>query len=200
MALRLITPATTPAISLVEAKAHLRVTESDDDTLIEALVKSVTDFVEGPYGFLARALVDQTWQLTLDAFPTNEIQIPLPPLIAVTSIVYDDTDGTPQTFSTGSYTVDAESQPGWVVPDDSGWPDTFDGINAVRITYRAGYVDNSFSPPEGEIPGDIRAALLLHLGSLYENRENVVVGTIVSPLPFGAEVLLRQKRVQLGMA
>lgn len=201
MALKLIMPATTTPISLQEAKDHLRVNHSDDDMLIQLLIKSVTDYVEGPYGFLARALIDQTWELTIDGFPTNEVKIPLPPLIEVVSVSYDDAAGDAHVLTISDYTVDNISEPGWIVPNSSsGWPSTFDGINAVRIRYRAGYVDNSTSPPSGEVPGDIKAALLLHLGSLYEHRETVVIGQTATQLPWGAEALLRGKRIQLSMA
>lgn len=200
MALKLITPATDTPISLQEAKDHLRVNHTDDDALIALLIKSVTDYVEGPYGFLARALINQTWELTIDSFPTNEVKIPLPPLIEVVSIDYDDAGGMAQTLSNGLYYVDTVSEPGWVLPIAGGWPSTFDGINAVRIRYRAGYVDNSVSPAVGEVPFDIKAALLLYIGSLYEHRETVVIGQTATQLPWGAEALLRGKRIQLSMA
>ncbi|SDV49816.1 head-tail connector protein [Chitinasiproducens palmae] len=45
----------------------------------------------------------------------------------------------------------------------------------------------------------IRAAILLILGKLYANREDVVVGATVSQLPDGAEHLLQPYRVGLGV-
>jgi len=207
MSLRLITPATSLPFTLEEAKKHLRVTTDDDDAYIEALIGAVTSYVEGPDGFLARVLVNQTWELVLDSFPTlnvvpidRAIMLPLPPLIEVVSFVYDDASGNELPMPVSDFTVDNISQPGWILPGSAGWPVTFNGINAVRIKYRAGYVDDSSSPSVGKVPGDIKAALLLHLGSLYEHREDIITGTIVSKLPWGAEQLLRQKRIQMSMA
>ena len=41
----------------------------------------------------------------------------------------------------------------------------------------------------------------MHLGQLYEQREDIVVATIVNKVPTGGiEHLLRQYRVALGMA
>lgn len=200
MALRLITAPAVEPITLTEAKAHLRVDHSTDDIIIAMYIAAArTDCEE----WTGRAFVTQTWELVLDEFPVDEIMLPRPPLQSVTSIKYDDTAGVEQTLATTEYTVDNVSQPGWVVPVTTGWPtSTFEGINSIRIRYVAGYI-NTDSPADltDNIPGSIKAAILLHLGRLYENREDVVVGTTVSRMPIGTtEYLLRPYRVALGMA
>lgn len=198
MALRLITAPATYPVTLTEVKSHLRVDHTDDDTLIQLYINAVTAHVDGKDGFLGRALIDQTWELVLDTFPDNEIKIPLPPLIEVLSVRYDDTAGVQQTISSLTYTVDNVSEPGWVVPA-STWPATFDGINAVRIQFRAGYLDAS-SPPVANVPNDIKSAMLLMIGTLYAQRESVVVGEAAVEVPWAADVLLRRKRVEVSMA
>lgn len=45
----------------------------------------------------------------------------------------------------------------------------------------------------------VKAAVLLTLGHLYANREDVVVGTITAELPRGARSLLQPHRVGLGV-
>jgi hypothetical protein len=45
----------------------------------------------------------------------------------------------------------------------------------------------------------IRAAMLLTIGHLYANREDVVAGVSVSQLPIGADRLLQPYRVGLGV-
>ncbi|WP_296257721.1 MULTISPECIES: head-tail connector protein [unclassified Pseudomonas] len=45
----------------------------------------------------------------------------------------------------------------------------------------------------------IRAACLLILGSLYANREDVVVGTSISELPMGSRALLMPYRIGWGV-
>lgn len=202
MALRLITPPVVEPLTLTEVKSHLRVQDTDNDDLIELFIKAAVHNVEGPEGFLGRALVTQTWELVIDEFPTNEIKIPLPPLQSVTSIKYDDAAGDEQTLSTAEYTVDTVSQPGWVVPWSTGWPSTIDAINAVRIEFVAGYSPTTDSPPNlvANVPFSIKAGLLLAIGSLYANRETVVIGATAVSLPWGAEQLLRPHRIHLGMA
>src|SRR5262245_18579900 len=113
MALKLITP---PAdlISLAEAKAHLRVDHDDDDATITFLISAATQYADARTGWLGRALMSQTWDLVVDAFPTSTrccwpvapvtvssaaaIQIPWPPLETVSSVKYLDADGVQQTM------------------------------------------------------------------------------------------------------
>lgn len=200
MALRLITPPAVEPISLTEAKAHLRVDHNDEDTTIAIYLAAARNDCERWTG---RVFVTQTWELVLDEFPEDEIQIPNPPLQSIVSIKYDDSAGVEQTLATSEYTADTVSEPGWVVPTPSGWPTAiFEGINSVRIRYVAGYL-NTDSPTDltSAIPFAIKAAILLHLGRLYANREDVIVGTSAVKLPIGhAEYLLRPYRVHLGMA
>ena len=201
--LRLITAPTVEPLTLAEVKAHLRVDHTDEDSLIAIYLAAARANVDGPEGFLGRALVTQVWELVLDAFPENEIKIPLPPLQSVDAIRYDDTAGNEQIVPTNNYFVDTVSEPGWVVGmKGSTWPTPMDAVNTVRIRFTAGYAPTNDSPPDlrANIPFDIKAAILLHVGSMYENREEVVVGGIIGQLPWGAEALLRPRRVQLGMA
>lgn len=198
MALRLITAPAEPAVSLEEAKKHLRVDHTDDDVLIAAYIEAATAHVDGLMGFLGRALVDQVWELVLDAFPANEIKVPLPPLIEVLSVKYDDSAGNEFTVNPSDYSVDNVSEPGWILPAGS-WPATFDGINAVRIRYRAGYLDTS-SPPVTKVPEDIKSAIKLIAGTLYAQRESVVIGQTAVMVPWAADAILRMKRIDLSMA
>lgn len=200
MGLKLITAPSILPVTVAEAKLHLRVDHSEEDDLIERAISSATGFVDGPDGFLGRALIDQTWELTLDEFPINEIRIPLPPLIEVVSVIYDDADGNPQTIATSDYSVDNVSEPGWVLPLSSGsWPTVFEGINSVRIRFRAGYVDMSQSPVVGEVPAEIINAILLHVGDQYANRENIVLGVSAVEMKT-SEHLLRRRRRDISLA
>lgn len=182
MSLKLITAPSEEPVSVAEAKKHLRVDHSYDDAMIELYLKAARQHIDGKDGWLGRALVTQTWEFTLDAFPTNEIRIPIPPLQSVTSIVYDNVDGDEETMSSDLYTVDNRNEPGWVFSDS--WPSTFAGINAVRVRFVAGYGAAS------AVPEAIKAAILLLVGSLYDNRNEVVIGQTAVILPFASKALL----------
>jgi uncharacterized phiE125 gp8 family phage protein len=164
MSLKLITAASTPAVSLVDAKLHLRVDVSDEDALITAYTAAATEAAEQITG---RALMPQTWELTLDAFPTA-FELTRVPVASVTSLKYNDSTGVQQTLSNTLYTLDSADDAGlaYVVPVYAGiWPDTRDQINAVVLRYVAGYADAA-SVPEG-----IKAWIKLMIGAMYESRQ-----------------------------
>ena len=199
MATRLITAPAAEPLSLEEAKAHLRVDHTTDDSLIAIFLQAARQDCEE---WTQRAFITQTWEVVIDEFPENEILIPRPPLQSVTSVKYDDGAGVEVTLSATEYTVDTASEPGWIVPTLSGWPATFDGINAVRVQYVAGYATSGNSPDNlaDNVPGPIKAAILLRLGQLYEHREDVIAGKTALALPNGTQFLLRPYRMALGMA
>lgn len=155
-------PAAEP-LSTAEAKSHLKITHSDDDTLIDSYVKAARLWAEN---YMHRQLITATWALTLDEFP-DVIELPYPPLASVTSIVYTDSDGDPQTLSSSVYTVDTVSAPGRVyLAYGQSWPSVRSIRHAVTVTYTAGYGASGSSVPE-----NIRAALRILVAHYYEARE-----------------------------
>ena len=128
----------------------------------------------------------------------GEIKIPLPPLIEIVNVFYDDPGGVQQILPTSGYSVDRVSEPGWILPVGN-WPATFSGINAVRIRFRAGYVDLSQSPAIGAVPDDIKQAILLYASTMFDNREVFIDGRVASA-PWSAEQLLRRRRTEVPIA
>lgn len=204
MGLKLVTGPESQPITLAQAKMQCRATEfTDDDVLIEMFIAAAVDFVDGPSGFLGRALIDQTWDYYLDAFPaaSGPIEIPLPPLIEVVGLFYLDCDGNEQEWTSTNYVVDYSGNPGKVsLGSGVSWPTPIVESEAVRIRFRAGYLDQGVSPAVANVPGAIKAALLIHVADLYANRESSIVGQTVAKLPWSAEQLLRRYRFYLGMA
>jgi uncharacterized phiE125 gp8 family phage protein len=139
MTLKRITDATEEPVTLEEAKVHLRI-EADltvDDALITDLIKTAREMCEQQLG--GRALMTQTWERVLDAFPAAEIELGMPPVASITSVKYFDVDGVEQTMATDAYSLDADNPPGWVLPAiDTEWPDTLDTANAVRVRFVCG--------------------------------------------------------------
>jgi uncharacterized phiE125 gp8 family phage protein len=210
MPLYLVAKSTQPVVSLDDMKKHLRVDHSFDDDLIEAMTAAATQHIDGRDGWLGRALVAQTWDYALAGFcwwPTNGgydrryhniIQIPLPPLIEVESIKYYDGDDVQQTIDVATYDVVGAGDRGFVaLKNNQSWPSTYCRPEPVTIRFRAGYVDTADSPPSGEVPAPIVAAIKLMTGTLYENRESVIVGSSISAvtMPWAAEQLLGPLRV-----
>jgi uncharacterized phiE125 gp8 family phage protein len=109
----------------------------------------------------------------------------------VSSVLYLDSDGVEQTLNAASYKLDKITEPCRLVPAyGTTWPSTREEINAVSITYSCGY-----GAPEA-VPESIKRWMLLRLGALYENREEVLSGRAITlaPLPF-ADALLSAYRL-----
>lgn len=182
MGYRLVTAPASLPVTVSEAKAHLRVDHSDEDALIEGLIRAAVSHLDGRTGVLGRCIVTQTWELILDAFPFDAIEIPLGPVASVTSISYVDVNGATQTVSAETYYVDTSSLSAWIVPDDF-WPETMDTANAVTVRFVAGTA-------AADVPAALKQAILLLIGSWYENRAAVNVGNITTTLPFTVDALI----------
>ena len=180
MGLVLVTPPAAEPLSTGDAKQHLRVDDASDDQVIGALVIATRHWAEK---VLRQALVTQTWDLTLDAFPAC-LEVPRPPLQSVTWIRYVDPDGVLQTLSASLYQVDAAAKPARIVPAyDQSWPDTRAQLAAVSVRFVAGY------GLAQDVPQWVKAAMKLYLGALYEGRGDT------APLIDTAERMLLANRL-----
>lgn len=179
MTLKLITAPAAEPITLTEAKLHLRVEHTVDDDLITGLIQAARERAEH---LLGRALITQTWARVLDAFPAAEIELGMPPVQSISSLVYVDGAGDTQTMATADYSLDATTAPGWVLPsEDLGtWPSTLNTANAVTVTFVAGYGASGTA-----VPAAIKAWMKLEIGTLYKHREAIVAGVSVADLPGG---------------
>lgn len=178
MALTLITPPAAEPISLAEARAQCRIAADDtaEDSLLAVYIQAARETAEHELG---RALISQTWELTLDAFPAGEIKLGKPRVSAITSVQYIDAAGALQTMPSSDYVLDAATEPGWLLPADGiTWPDTDDVVNAVVVRFVAGYGATSASVPAG-----VRQWLLLTVGALYAQREAIDATGRVAALP-----------------
>tara|TARA_R100000655_G_scaffold83884_1_gene123489 strand:+ start:1042 stop:1704 length:663 start_codon:yes stop_codon:yes gene_type:complete len=177
------------AITLAEAKTHLRIDGSEDDTYLNALI-STAQFTAEKY--TGRAITNQTLKLGLDGLPYADdnkyypegfftapdinrslgyIVLPRPPLVSVTHFKYYDEDNTATTFATSNYHVDTQTEPGrLVLKRGKTFPSASDlrTANAYEITYVAGYGSS-----RDDVPTPIKQAIKLLVAHLFENREAV---------------------------
>jgi len=188
MALQIISPPAIEPISLQEAKDHLRLDFNDDDSLIESLlIPAARQFAED---YTHRALITQTLEYSLDDF-TKTIKLPKPPLKYVISINYQDLTQTIVTLDPTQYQAYPEDTPA-IICQSYGtiWPVALPVKNAIKIRYIAGYGN-----PQ-DIPATLRAAMLLIIGHLYENREeNTIASGTIQTLPMGVKSLLNPHRL-----
>lgn len=188
MTVRVVTAPPVEPVTLAEAKTHL-VIDTDvtaDDTYVTALIQVAREYAEN---YTRRAFVQRTLELTLPYFSgyQAEICLPQPPLQSVTHIKYLDADGVLTTIAAADYQVDTYRHPGRVKPAylDS-WPVVTRGdFNAVQIRYIAGYDLGAGSPTDytSNIPKALKQWMLLRVGSMYRDREPVIIGAAVAELP-----------------
>lgn len=146
MSARLVTPPVGLPVPLAAAISKARADGADMEAEVELEVRGIAGQVEHEIG---RALIEQTWAVTLTGFPPS-IKLPMAaPLIAVVSVKFVDTDGQLKTLDPQDYFVDSVSEPAYVMPAPGrSWPATAVRANAVEVQYRCGYgTDHTAVPP-----------------------------------------------------
>ena len=172
------------AATLDDVKDHTGLDGYNEyDNLLAALRDHATDAVGKR---CKRQILNSTWTLILDRFPA-EIVIDKVPVTSITSIAYTDVDGDSQTLSSASYQTDLSTNdgPARIKPIESGvWPDTQGSTyGTVTVTFQAGYL------LAADVPDTVKHEILMMTADWFRNRESDVVGTIVSKLPDGIEML-----------
>ena len=196
--MELVTAPDKKALTTEDAKEHLRVTLDDDDRLIESYVEAATEQVEN---FIRRKLISQTWKMHIrdgfDMDDENRIVLPFAPLSSVADVVYLDSAGVSTTWATTEYDVvrpiGPQAMPGWVeLAHLKSLPSVRGAWNSVTVQFIAGYGDNGDDVPEA-----INSAIRLITGTAYENREDIVVGTIAQRVPDAVARLIMPYRAEL---
>ena len=172
-------------ITVADLKAHLRVTHTQEDTLISALRSAAISWVEehcniklGSY--TARGYLPD-WRVAY---------FPIGPVTAITEVKYQttaDKDYTTDltTLGTTLWYTDEITQPARIAFRD--YPTTYDyALTPVVVSFTAGYTT---------MPAPVLQAIRLLVAHMYENRQEEVTGTITTRLKFGLEALLNPFRI-----
>ena len=181
------TAPTSTVISLSEAKAFLRIDSDydDDNTYITSLINVATSVVEE---FTRRRLITQTYNIFYDEFPPY-IDLQVGDVASVTHIKYYDTDNTLQTLAASNYDGDTKVRPGRIYQAETAdFPNTYERPNAVEVEFIVGGA-------AADIPAPIIQGIYIIVGRYYENRQDVVTGTIASELPLMVDHLLTPYRL-----
>lgn len=188
MALKRFSEPAVEPVSVDEVKDHLYVEHNEKNDLLALYIAAARGHVESSCHI---AVAAAQYLLTLDSFPAESIYLGVTPVLSVDSIVYDDEDGAEQTIDPDLYVLDNSGLYGWVTPvAGSPWPATISAINAVRVTFTAGYeINPGSSPPVNDCPVPLRQAIMLLVGDWFENK-----GSASAPqqfeLPYGVEALI----------
>ena len=212
--IRTVDPAVEP-ISLTTAKLHLNIESTDWDTLITGLITAARVACEE---YTRRSFITQTWQLTLDAFPSTSEDLPIglerrieaisgyrrgpiyldrPPVqFPLVSFKYIDTNGNLQDIDSNLAAptmIQVEKGSGvepriWPAYQTS-WPPTRYMMETVIVTYQAGYDSDGT-----KLPQMIKQAMLLQIATWFKYKENLVIST-PGELSLGVKYLLSPYKV-----
>ena len=181
-------------LTLDEVKDHLRI-EQDDKTQDFKLWAFLNAAIATAQNMIARRFVTQTLNYTLDRFPAGGF-ITLPGGILqdpITSLIYTDSDAVATEWTASNYFAVTSHEPGRLhLSFNISWPSvTLRPADGIVIKYIVGYGRGD------EVPEDIRTAVLLIVGDLWENREDSVIGQGLTPvsIPRGAENLLMPYKI-----
>jgi uncharacterized phiE125 gp8 family phage protein len=155
-------PITEP-VTLAAAKAHLRITHSDDDLLLLQLITSARRVAEARTGL---CFLSQAWLCLQDAWPGDlTVRLPVSPLIAVTEVAVLAADAAKTVLDPALYEADLASRPPRLMPVSGAWPLPGRLLNGIAIAVTAGFG----AAPEA-VPEPLRQAMLLMVAHWYGNR------------------------------
>jgi uncharacterized phiE125 gp8 family phage protein len=196
-------------ITLQECREHLNLVgdvgssgeSHPDDDQISAFLSAAREYTEKWTGYIiARRQVE----VAFDDFGDEDwldLISPVVELIAVDYIVSGQTLSTEDSDEQIGVTLDDMAVPARLVLTSGSWPATDEVPNAIRVRLEAGFKGpDAVSTDDAQLlPKSLRAAILLLMAHLYENRE-ASIEKALSEIPFGVECLLRLYRFKLGMA
>lgn len=132
-----------------------------DDAMVAALIQAVTEEIDGPGGWLGRALGPQTLEL-VGWFSCRRIRLPYAPIIDLDGIVAvsedgEETDADPATYRLEDGEVIVSAGAAWVTAPKH------------RIRYIAGY-NGSGEGKTGAVPERARQAIILSVQDMLRTR------------------------------
>lgn len=143
-------------MSLPEAKAWLRVTRDNEDTIIKTLINASVLWAEG---YCKRIFAGGSFELYSDSY---DFTIPNAPISDVTLSYLSG--GSYVEIDSENYKIDVTQIESCIVFNDGyDIPDYDTSIEAIKVTYDGGYTDVT-------LPASIKQAILCKIASLYDNR------------------------------
>ena len=182
----LSTPPAENPVTLDEVKAHCVVDYDDDNDLIDSLTGAAIAHLDGFRGILGRAMVSQTWDMSLGAW-SRSICLPVPDVSAVT-ITYSDVDGVSQTVAGANVGIHAITSGTLVyLSDDFDLPALESGnIAPVTVSFTCGF------GAAADVPEALKTAIKALVHTWYNNRDT----SADEALPLGVNALIAPYRWQ----
>jgi uncharacterized phiE125 gp8 family phage protein len=162
--LSLVTAPTVEPVTLAEAKLHLGITHDNADGQIVDWIRAATRKVEQDTEI---ALLTQTWDLTIGAFPSYSpyiVTLPIRPVQSITHVKYWNAAGTEQTWLATNYFLDPSTL-GVGLAVNGTWPTDLRELQPGTIRFVAGYASADL------VPEDLKHAVKCLVGYSDMRRE-----------------------------
>jgi uncharacterized phiE125 gp8 family phage protein len=164
-----VAPVTEP-VTLAEAKEYARIDGSVEDTLITSLIKMARLQCEA---FMGKAIIRKTVTIDSFGFP-YQWQLPYGPLVSATDVTKVVTIDQNNVETPLNYQLNIGLFPKIAITSGH---QSF----KFKMVYTAGFTS---------VPEDIKLAIKMLVNTMYERREDIIVGTIVAETPLGVKALL----------
>lgn len=126
-------------VTVAEVKAAAKCTYDLEDDLFASWIAAAREIVESDS---RRRLLPQVLRLSMNRFPTREIEIHATPVRELTEISYVDTDGERVVLEPEQYLADLAPEPAIVVPAYGlSWPTARNQPGSVLVTFDGGYAE-----------------------------------------------------------
>ncbi len=177
-------------VSLDEAKMHVKVSGTDEDTILGIYLDASIAAAENK---LQTAIMDSRFSLYSSRF-CQRVNLEKKWVNAINSVKYYDPDAVLQTVSPGSYDLQSFKVPNVLYfHNDYSVPNYQDTEFPIVIDFNAGFTSAS-----GVLP-NIRDAIFLEFADRYENRQSEVIGERIAAVMFSktAEKILAEESLWL---
>lgn len=168
----------TSVVTIQEIKAHCRIDNSDSDTLLSIYRAAAVDLIEQACEIdITETVYEESFRCAASQFYLTAL-----PISQVNAVDYYDSTNVQQTVSNANYTVYTPNSARGVVTMKPGFtfPQLYSRPDAIVITYTVG----------SGIPATlIKAAVLLQVGTWFENRENETE-VKTNPLSIGVQRII----------
>jgi hypothetical protein len=207
------TNAATDYLSLADAKTHLRVTSSSDDTYISGLISMA---IEACSNYLGYSVRKATAKYGFDSFtgspamvnPINGTNIPSgnylrlnTRCLAVNSVSYVNDSQSVTSFDSSAWLASPDPMGSYsrnIFIEDAPTSITDDTIKyIVEVTEGFNPVGTSSVDPDTILPATIKHAALLLVAQYYDNRQSITNGSFNSEMVLGFHYLLDPYKIQI---
>lgn len=170
-------PAVGEALTLAEAKAHLRLDTDAEDALIESLIRVAREYLEAECGL---SLLSQGFRLYLDGWPTGHaVLIRKHPVRTLEAVTLYGEDGLPEPVDLATVRLETAGRPARLHLGRIAAP------NGVEVDFTAG-----FGEAGADVPDMLKRAMLVHIARMFEIRGAVSLAAQPAVVPEGYERLV----------